>query len=178
MVDFSEETVKWNIDTTKHYLEKAKKVDQFLEMEIGITGGEEDGVNNEKVKRESMYTESSVVHNIYKDLSSVSPYFTIAAGFGNVHGVYKPGNVELRPALLKQHQEYVKKEENTEDNKPVFLVFHGGSGSALEEFQAAISYGVVKVVCHTSKRKRKNRVGLTSAEPRYRSPMGIPRGHS
>lgn len=151
MIDLSEEPKQWNIDTTKEYLKKAKERDQFLEMEIGITGGEEDGVNNESADNSSLYTQPEDIWDIYKDLSTISPYFTIAAGFGNVHGVYKPGNVELRPKLLKKHQEYVKEQINTKDDKPVFLVFHGGSGSDVSDFKEAISYGVVKVVCHLIK---------------------------
>ena len=146
MIDLSEEPVQYNIDTTAAYLKQAKKVNQFLEMEIGITGGEEDGVNNEDVDNNSLYTQPEDIHKIYKELSAISPYFTIAAGFGNVHGVYQPGNVRLKVELLKSHQEYVKKVEKTKDDKPVFLVFHGGSGSSEQEYKDAISFGVVKVV--------------------------------
>lgn len=154
MIDLSEESVKENLDTTEHYMREAAEMNQFLEMEIGITGGEEDGVNNEDVKDSSLYTQPEDIHRIYERLSAISPYFTIAAGFGNVHGVYKPGNVRLRPELLRDHQAYVKKHENTKDDKPVFLVFHGGSGSDVKDFQEAISYGVVKVVCYTIKNRR------------------------
>jgi len=118
---------------------------QWLEMEIGITGGEEDGVNNEDVDNERLYTQPDVVYGIYKTLSAISPYFSIAAAFGNVHGVYKPGNVQLHPELLQKHQAYTKKEAGTAEDKPLFLVFHGGSGSTKQEFSDAISYGVVKV---------------------------------
>jgi fructose-bisphosphate aldolase class II len=114
-------------------------------MEIGITGGEEDGVNNEDVDNNSLYTQPEDIYDIYKELSSVSQYFSIAAGFGNVHGVYKPGNVKLRPELLQKHQQFVKEKTNAKDDKPVFLVFHGGSGSSVDDFRQAISYGVVKV---------------------------------
>ncbi|KAF6236195.1 hypothetical protein HO173_005824 [Letharia columbiana] len=145
MIDLSEEPVDWNIETTAKYLKRAAPMKQFLEMEIGITGGEEDGVNNEDVDNNSLYTQPEDIHNIYKTLSAISPYFSIAAGFGNVHGVYKPGNVRLHPELLKKHQTYVKEKETTKDDKPVFLVFHGGSGSSKEEYKEAISYGVVKV---------------------------------
>ena len=150
MIDLSEEPVDWNIETTAKYLKRAAPMKQFLEMEIGITGGEEDGVNNEDVDNNSLYTQPEDIHNIYKTLSAISPYFSIAAGFGNVHGVYKPGNVKLHPELLKKHQSFVKEKESTKDDKPVFLVFHGGSGSTKEEFTEAISYGVVKVVCHAT----------------------------
>lgn len=153
MIDLSEESVDSNIKTTEEYLRKAQKINQFLEMEIGITGGEEDGVNNESVDNSSLYTQPKDIYRIYKTLSAISPYFSIAAGFGNVHGVYKPGNVSLRPELLESHQAYVKEMEKTKDDKPVFLVFHGGSGSSEKEFQQAISYGVVKVVCHAIKKQ-------------------------
>lgn len=118
---------------------------QWLEMEIGITGGEEDGVNNESVDNDSLYTQPETVLEIYQLLSPISPYFSIAAGFGNVHGVYKPGNVKLHPELLQLHQKLVSQKLETKDEKPVFLVFHGGSGSSKEEYKQAISYGVVKV---------------------------------
>jgi len=145
MIDLSEEEVEWNISTTAKYLERAAPMKQWLEMEIGITGGEEDGVNNENVDNNSLYTQPEDIYEIYSRLSKISPYFSIAAGFGNVHGVYKPGNVRLHPELLKKHQNYVKEKIGGSDDKPVFLVFHGGSGSTKEEFKEAISYGVVKV---------------------------------
>jgi len=145
MIDLSEEEVKFNIDTTAKYLKRAAPMKQWLEMEIGITGGEEDGVNNESVDNNSLYTQPEDIYEIYKTLSPISPYFSIAAGFGNVHGVYKPGNVKLHPELLSKHQKYVQDQEKMKDEKPVFLVFHGGSGSTKKEFQDAISYGVVKV---------------------------------
>jgi len=145
MIDLSEEAVDWNIKTTADYLKRAAPMKQWLEMEIGITGGEEDGVNNEDVDNNSLYTQPEDIYEIYKTLSPISPYFSIAAGFGNVHGVYKPGNVKLQPALLKKHQAYVKDKIGAKEDKPVFLVFHGGSGSTVEDFREAISYGVVKV---------------------------------
>jgi len=145
MIDLSEEPVDWNVQTTAKYLKRAAPMKQWLEMEIGITGGEEDGVNNEDVDNNSLYTQPEDIHMIYKTLSAISPYFSIAAGFGNVHGVYKPGNVKLHPELLEKHQAYVKEKESTKESKPVFLVFHGGSGSTKKEYTDAISYGVVKV---------------------------------
>ncbi|KIV95288.1 fructose-bisphosphate aldolase 1 [Exophiala mesophila] len=145
MIDLSEEDVAWNIETTAKYLKRAAPMKQWLEMEIGITGGEEDGVNNEDVDNNSLYTQPEDIHEIYTTLKKISPYFSIAAGFGNVHGVYKPGNVKLHPELLDKHQKYVKEKENTPTDKPVFLVFHGGSGSTKKEYTDAISYGVVKV---------------------------------
>ncbi|WPG99378.1 Fructose-bisphosphate aldolase 1 [Acrodontium crateriforme] len=145
MIDLSEEEVEYNIKTTAAYLKRAAPMKQWLEMEIGITGGEEDGVNNEDVDNNSLYTQPEDIHEIYKTLKPISPYFSIAAGFGNVHGVYKPGNVKLHPELLSKHQKYVAEKESLKEEKPVFLVFHGGSGSTVKEFQDAISYGVVKV---------------------------------
>jgi fructose-bisphosphate aldolase class II len=145
MIDLSEEPVDWNIQTTAAYLKRAAPLKQWLEMEIGITGGEEDGVNNEDVDNNSLYTQPEDIWEIYKTLSAISPYFSIAAGFGNVHGVYKPGNVKLHPELLGKHQAYVKEQLKTDDAKPVFFAFHGGSGSSKQEYLDAISYGVVKV---------------------------------
>jgi len=145
MIDLSEEEVSWNIETTAKYLKRAAPMKQWLEMEIGITGGEEDGVNNEDVDNNSLYTQPEDIYEIYKTLSPISPYFSIAAGFGNVHGVYKPGNVKLHPELLAKHQKYVKDQTGSDKEKPVYLVFHGGSGSTKDEYKQAISYGVVKV---------------------------------
>ncbi|KAL5045640.1 hypothetical protein BDW71DRAFT_208183 [Aspergillus fruticulosus] len=145
MIDLSEEPVDYNIDTTAKYLQRAAPMKQWLEMEIGITGGEEDGVNNESVDNNSLYTQPEDILAIHNALSKISPYFSIAAGFGNVHGVYKPGNVRLHPELLSKHQAYVKEQTGSKKDKPVFFVFHGGSGSSKEEYKEAISYGVVKV---------------------------------
>ncbi|PYI10122.1 hypothetical protein BO78DRAFT_394213 [Aspergillus sclerotiicarbonarius CBS 121057] len=145
MIDLSEEPVDENIQTTAKYLQRAAPMKQWLEMEIGITGGEEDGVNNEDVDNNSLYTQPEDILAIHNALASISPYFSIAAGFGNVHGVYKPGNVRLHPELLQKHQAYVKEKTNSSQDKPVFFVFHGGSGSSKEEYKQAISYGVVKV---------------------------------
>jgi fructose-bisphosphate aldolase class II len=145
MIDLSEEEVDYNINTTAAYLKRAAPMKQWLEMEIGITGGEEDGVNNEDVDNNSLYTQPEDILAIHNALSKISPYFSIAAGFGNVHGVYKPGNVKLHPELLSKHQKYVKEQTQSPKDKPVFFVFHGGSGSSKEEYKEAISYGVVKV---------------------------------
>ena len=145
MIDLSEEPVEWNVETTAKYLKRAAPMKQWLEMEIGITGGEEDGVNNEDVDNNSLYTQPEDIWNIFNTLSPISPYFSIAAGFGNVHGVYKPGNVKLHPELLGKHQAYVREQLKTNDEKPVFFVFHGGSGSSKQEYLDAISFGVVKV---------------------------------
>jgi fructose-bisphosphate aldolase class II len=145
MIDLSEEPVDYNIQTTAAYLKRAAPMKQWLEMEIGITGGEEDGVNNEDVDNNSLYTQPEDILNIYNTLSPISPYFSIAAGFGNVHGVYKPGNVKLHPELLGKHQAHVKAAIKGDHDKPVFFVFHGGSGSGKQEYLDAISHGVVKV---------------------------------
>jgi fructose-bisphosphate aldolase class II len=145
MIDLSEEEVDWNVKTTAAYLKRAAPMKQWLEMEIGITGGEEDGVNNEDVDNNSLYTQPEDILNIYNTLSPISPYFSIAAGFGNVHGVYKPGNVKLHPELLGKHQAHVKAAIKSDNDKPVFFVFHGGSGSGKQEYLDAISHGVVKV---------------------------------
>ncbi|KAJ5095423.1 hypothetical protein NUU61_004779 [Penicillium alfredii] len=145
MIDLSEEPVDYNIQTTAAYLKRAAPMKQWLEMEIGITGGEEDGVNNEDVDNNSLYTQPEDILAIHNALSAVSPYFSIAAGFGNVHGVYKPGNVRLHPELLQKHQAYVKEKLGSKTDKPVFFVFHGGSGSSKAEYKEAIGYGVVKV---------------------------------
>ncbi|VVT46324.1 uncharacterized protein SAPINGB_P001157 [Magnusiomyces paraingens] len=145
MIDLSEEPHEENIATTKKYFERAAKMNQWLEMEIGITGGEEDGVDNSGVESSKLYTQPNEVFAVYEALSPVSPNFSIAAAFGNVHGVYKPGNVKLHPELLGKHQAYAKEQLKSDSDKPLFLVFHGGSGSTKEEFEIAISYGVVKV---------------------------------
>jgi fructose-bisphosphate aldolase class II len=145
MIDLSEEEKDENIAITKKYLERAAPMKQWLEMEIGITGGEEDGVDNTGVDNSALYTQPEDIYDVYAALSSVSPYFSIAAGFGNVHGVYKPGNVKLHPELLGKHQAYTKEQIKGTEDKPLFLVFHGGSGSSKEEFLTAISHGVVKV---------------------------------
>lgn len=145
MVDLSEELKEDNISMTKKYLQRACKMGQWLEMEFGVTGGEEDGVDNERVEEGKLYTLPEDVYHVYEELSEVSDRFSIAAAFGNVHGVYKPGNVKLRPELLGEHQSYVQKKTGSKDNTPVFLVFHGGSGSEKKDYVEAISHGVVKV---------------------------------
>jgi len=145
MIDLSEEPKDENIALTAKYLKRAAPMKQWLEMEIGITGGEEDGVNNEDVDNASLYTQPEDIYDVYAALSAISPYFSIAAAFGNVHGVYKPGNVKLHPELLGKHQAYTKEKIGASEDKPLFLVFHGGSGSTKEEFTAGISHGVIKV---------------------------------
>ncbi|MEZ4875600.1 MAG: class II fructose-bisphosphate aldolase [Flavobacteriaceae bacterium] len=144
MLDLSEEPIHENIEICKRYLERMSKMDMTLEIELGITGGEEDGVDNSDVDSSKLYTQPDEVAYAYEELMKVSDQFTIAAAFGNVHGVYKPGNVKLTPIILKNSQDYVQKKFNTGHN-PVDFVFHGGSGSTLEEIREAIGYGVVKM---------------------------------
>ena len=145
MLDLSEEPKEENIETCLKYLKRMAPMGIWLEMEIGITGGEEDGVNNEGVDNASLYTQPEDIWDIYSQFSKVTPNFSIAAGFGNVHGVYKPGNVSLQPELLGKHQEYVRKEIKSDKENPVFFVFHGGSGSEKHEIKTAVSHGVVKM---------------------------------
>ncbi len=144
MIDLSEESLEDNIKICKSYLEKMHQLDMTLEIELGITGGEEDGVDNTDVDTSKLYTQPEEVAYAYEELLKVSPNFTIAASFGNVHGVYKPGNVVLTPKILDNSQKYIQNKYHTEKN-PVNFVFHGGSGSTLEEIREAISYGVIKM---------------------------------
>ncbi|MFP9099956.1 class II fructose-bisphosphate aldolase [Flavobacterium sp. RHBU_24] len=144
MLDLSEEPLHENIEICVEYLKRMSKLGMTLEIELGITGGEEDGVDNSDVDSSKLYTQPEEVAEVYEALSAVSDKFTIAAAFGNVHGVYKPGNVKLTPKILKNSQEYVQEKFNTEAN-PIDFVFHGGSGSTLEEIREAISYGVIKM---------------------------------
>merc|ERR1712137_106800 len=139
MIDLSEEPVDYNTQTTAAYLKRAAPMEQWVEMEIGITGGEEDGVDNESVDNNSLYTQPEDIHNIYKTLNAISPYFSIAAAFGNCHGVYKPGNVKLRPEILMTAQTYIAKKLGTYEKKPVYFVFHGGSGSEPHHITTAIN---------------------------------------
>ncbi|NBW27226.1 MAG: class II fructose-bisphosphate aldolase [Flavobacteriaceae bacterium] len=144
MIDLSEEPIEENIEICKTYLARMSKMGMTLEIELGITGGEEDGVDNSDVDSSKLYTQPSEVAYAYEELLKVSPRFTIAASFGNVHGVYKPGNVKLTPKILKNSQDFVQQKFNT-GNNPVDFVFHGGSGSSIEEIREAIEYGVVKM---------------------------------
>ena len=143
MLDLSEEPLEENIEICKRYLERMSAMGMTLELELGITGGEEDGVDHTDTEASRLYTQPEHVAYAYEELGKVSDKFTIAAAFGNVHGVYKPGNVQLRPKILKNCQQYIQDKYGTDD-KPVHLVFHGGSGSTVEEIHEAISYGVVK----------------------------------
>lgn len=143
MLDLSEEPDEENIEICAKYLERMAPMKIWLEMEIGITGGVEDGVDNSGAAKEKLYTSPEQVYAVYEKLSPISPYFSIAAAFGNVHGVYKPGNVKLSPELLGGHQEYAAGKSGKE--KPLYLVFHGGSGSTPDEIKTAVSHGVVKM---------------------------------
>ncbi len=144
MLDLSEEPLEENIAICKKYLERMSKMGMTLEIELGVTGGEEDGVDNSDVDNALLYTQPEEVAYAYQELSKVSPNFTIAASFGNVHGVYKPGNVKLTPKILDKSQKYIEDKLKTAA-KPVNFVFHGGSGSTREEIREAISYGVIKM---------------------------------
>jgi fructose-bisphosphate aldolase class II len=144
MIDLSEEPLHENIEICKTYLERMSKMGMTLEIELGVTGGEEDGVDNSDVDSSKLYTQPEEVAYAYEELKKVSDKFTIAAAFGNVHGVYKPGNVKLTPKILDNSQKYIEKKYNTGAN-PVDFVFHGGSGSSVEEIREAISYGAIKM---------------------------------
>ena len=144
MLDLSEEPLDENIETCKEYLARMAKLGITLEIELGVTGGEEDGVDNTAVDESRLYTKPEEVAKAYSALNPISPNFTVAAAFGNVHGVYKPGNVRLKPTILRDSQEYIQKQLGTEP-KPVNFVFHGGSGSSREEIREAISYGAIKM---------------------------------
>jgi len=144
MIDLSEEPLEENIEICKKYLARMSKMGMTLEIELGITGGEEDGVDNSDVDTSKLYTQPEEVAYAYEELLKVSDQFTIAAAFGNVHGVYKPGNVVLTPKILKNSQEYISKKYNVPHNT-IDFVFHGGSGSTVEEIREAIGYGVVKM---------------------------------
>ncbi|MAB94954.1 MAG: class II fructose-bisphosphate aldolase [Flavobacteriales bacterium] len=144
MIDLSEEPLKENIEICKKYLKRMSAIDMTLEIELGITGGEEDGVDNSDVDISKLYTQPEEVAYAYEALIKISDKFTIAAAFGNVHGVYKPGNVVLTPKILDNSQKYIQEKFNTK-NQPIDFVFHGGSGSSKKEITEAISYGVIKM---------------------------------
>ena len=144
MIDLSEEPIEENVGICKEYLKRMDKMGMTLEIELGVTGGEEDGVDNTDVDSSRLYTQPEEVAFAYQELMEVSPRFTVAAAFGNVHGVYKPGNVELRPIILKNSQQHIKEKFGTGDN-PVNFVFHGGSGSPQNQIREAIEYGAIKM---------------------------------
>lgn len=144
MIDLSEEPIHENIEISSKYFSRMAKMGMTLEIELGVTGGEEDGVDNSDVDNSKLYTQPEEVSYAYENLMKISPNFTVAAAFGNVHGVYKPGNVKLTPKILKNSQDYIQEKFGTGKN-PVNFVFHGGSGSTREEIREAISYGAIKM---------------------------------
>ncbi len=148
MIDLSEEPLEENLEICAEYLERMSKIGILLEMELGITGGEEDGVDNTDTAQEDLYSKPEEIYETYEKLMTVSPMFTVAAAFGNVHGVYSPGNVKLDPEILHKAQEYISDklgDDAPADRKPVSFVFHGGSGSDVSDIQQAIDYGVIKM---------------------------------
>jgi len=148
MIDLSEEPLEENLEICANYLERMEKIGLLLEMELGITGGEEDGVDNSDRPVEDLYSKPEEIYQTYEELKKVSDMFTVAAAFGNVHGVYSPGNVQLDPEILINAQNYISDklgDEAPEDKKPVSFVFHGGSGSDVSDIQRAIGYGVIKM---------------------------------
>ncbi len=145
MLDLSEEPIEENIEISKKYLERMKPLGMTVEIELGVTGGEEDGVDNTDVDSSKLYTQPEEVAYAYEELSKVSDKFTVAAAFGNVHGVYKPGNVKLQPVILKNSQDYIREKFSLSAEKPVNFVFHGGSGSSPSEIREALSYGAIKM---------------------------------
>lgn len=144
MLDLSEESLVENVETCVAYLKRMNKIGMTLEIELGCTGGEEDGVDNTHMDNSALYTQPKDVAYAYEELSKISPNFTIAASFGNVHGVYKPGNVHLTPKILDNSQKYIEEKFKTAA-KPVNFVFHGGSGSELKDIREAVGYGVIKM---------------------------------
>lgn len=144
MLDLSEEPIEDNLQTSKDYFERMNQLGMTIEIELGVTGGEEDGVDNTDIDSSRLYTQPEEVNQAYEVLSQVSNRFTVAAAFGNVHGVYKPGNVELTPKILLNSQDFLKEKHGLE-GKPIHFVFHGGSGSSREQIREAIGYGVVKM---------------------------------
>jgi len=144
MLDLSEESLEENVATCAEYLARMDKIGMTIEIELGVTGGEEDGVDNTNIDNALLYTQPEDVAYAYEILSKISPRFTVAASFGNVHGVYKPGNVVLTPKILDNSQQYIAEKFGTAE-KPVNFVFHGGSGSAPEEITEALGYGVIKM---------------------------------
>ena len=144
MLDLSEEPIEENIDVSKKYFERMNKMGMMIEIELGVTGGEEDGVDNTDIDSSRLYTQPDEVAYAYERLMQVSDRFTVAAAFGNVHGVYKPGNVELKPVILDNSQKHIQEKFNTRHN-PVNFVFHGGSGSSFDEIREAIGYGAIKM---------------------------------
>ncbi|WAI18407.1 MAG: class II fructose-bisphosphate aldolase [Buchnera aphidicola (Acyrthosiphon caraganae)] len=144
MIDLSKESLHENVSTCKKYLKKMHDINMMLEIELGCTGGEEDGIDNTTIDKKLLYTRPQDVNYAYEELNKISKNFSIAASFGNIHGVYQPGNIDLQPIILKNSQDFVSSKHNLEKN-PLNLVFHGGSGSHLQEIQESIEYGIVKM---------------------------------
>jgi len=145
MLDLSEEPIEENIETSVEFFKRMQPLGMGIEIELGVTGGEEDGVDNSGVENDKLYTQPKEVAYAFEELRKVGNLFTVAAAFGNVHGVYKPGNVELRPDILKNSQEYIREHFGIKEDKPVYFVFHGGSGSPQNQIREAISYGAIKM---------------------------------
>ena len=145
MLDLSEEPIEENIHTSVEFFKRMQPLGMSIEIELGVTGGEEDGVDNSDVENDKLYTQPQDVAYAYEKLSKVGKLFTVAAAFGNVHGVYSPGNVQLRPIILNNSQEHIHKEFKTASSKPVYFVFHGGSGSPQNQIREAIGYGAIKM---------------------------------
>ncbi len=145
MLDLSEEPIHENISISKKYFKRMARIGTGIEIELGVTGGEEDGVDNSGVENARLYTQPEHVAQAYEEMSKISPLFTVAAAFGNVHGVYAPGNVELKPVILKNSQDFIREQFKTNSGQPVNFVFHGGSGCSREEIREAIGYGAVKM---------------------------------
>ncbi len=178
MLDLSEEPLEENIETCKRYLERMSRMGMTLEIELGITGGEEDGVDHGDVDSSRLYTQPEEVAYAYEELMKISDRFTIAAAFGNVHGVYKPGSVQLRPKILRNCQTYIQDRFDTDD-KPVNFVFHGGSGSSLADIREAVSYGVIKFNIDTDTQWAfwdGVRAYVQDKEPYLQSQIGNPEG--
>ena len=144
MLDLSEEPIEENMETSVQFFKRLAPLGMGIEIELGVTGGEEDGVDNSGIENDKLYTQPNEVAYAYEELKKVGDLFTIAAAFGNVHGVYKPGNVELRPEILKNSQDYIQQHFKTGE-KPVYFVFHGGSGSPQQQIREAIGYGAIKM---------------------------------
>jgi fructose-bisphosphate aldolase class II len=144
MLDLSEEPIEENIHTSVEFFKRMQPLQMAIEIELGVTGGEEDGVDNSGLENDKLYTQPSEVAYAYEELKKVGKLFTVAAAFGNVHGVYSPGNVELRPDILNKSQVYIQEKFGT-GQKPVFFVFHGGSGSPQHQIREAIGYGAIKM---------------------------------
>jgi fructose-bisphosphate aldolase class II len=144
MLDLSEEPIEENIETSVQFFKRMKPLGMSIEIELGVTGGEEDGVDNSGIENDKLYTQPEHVAYAYEELGKVGNLFTVAAAFGNVHGVYSPGNVELRPVILKNSQDYIQKKYKTAE-KPVYFVFHGGSGSPQNQIREALGYGAIKM---------------------------------